>query len=57
MSDTEKLKLKEADQKAKEGIKVHYFPKDKAVYSCRGCLVPVVSLSNLVQAYLSSLIS
>jgi hypothetical protein len=41
--DPEQLKLEIADRKAKEGVKVHYFPKDKPVYSCRGCLVPIVS--------------
>lgn len=35
-------KLEAADRKAKESVKVHYFPKDKPVYSCRKCLVPIV---------------
>jgi hypothetical protein len=36
------LGLESADRKAKESVKVHYFPKDKPVYSCRKCLVPIV---------------
>jgi hypothetical protein len=35
-------KLEAADRKAKESVKVHYFPKDKPMYSCRKCLVPIV---------------
>lgn len=35
--------LEAADRKAKESVKVHYFPKDKPVYSCRKCLIPIVS--------------
>jgi hypothetical protein len=35
-------KLEATDRKTKESVKVHYFPKDKPVYSCRKCLVPIV---------------
>jgi hypothetical protein len=43
-------KLEAADRKAKESVKVHYFPKDKPVYSCRKCLVPIVR--HLLRLYL-----
>ncbi|KAH8080233.1 yippee zinc-binding/DNA-binding /Mis18, centromere assembly-domain-containing protein [Filobasidium floriforme] len=41
-------KLKAVDRKAKESVKVHYFPKDKPVYSCRKCLVPIALQDELV---------
>jgi len=40
----DKIRLEAADQAAKNKDKIHYFPRDLPVYSCRSCLVPVVGI-------------
>jgi len=44
LSSEDKIKLEAADQAAKNKDKIHYFPRDLPVYSCRSCLVPIVRL-------------